>query len=95
MNASESSFSADAGAAAFDEVDISSLVALSPHRPPDYEAENRALAALAELARNPQGILQTLVDTALALCHADTAGISLLEPPCLKPTTAWSCFAGG
>ena len=51
MNASESSFSADAGAAAFDEVDISSLVALSPHRPPDYEAENRALAALAELAR--------------------------------------------
>jgi PAS domain S-box-containing protein len=37
--------------------------------------------ALAEqLAASPDGILQKLTDTALMLCHAHSAGVSLLEP---------------
>ena len=52
-----------------------------PSRPPDHAAENRALIALAQqLAVSPMGILQTLAETALTLCGAHSAGISLLEP---------------
>jgi PAS domain S-box-containing protein len=51
-----------------------------PSRPPDFAAENRALIGLAEqLAKSPAGILQKLAETALALCGAHSAGISLLE----------------
>ena len=55
-----------------------------PSRPPDYQAENRALLALAqELTNSPEGVLQRLVDIALELCRGHSAGISLLEegPP--------------
>ena len=52
-----------------------------PSRAPDYAAECRALMALAEqLAASPDGILQKLTDTALTLCRAHSAGVSLLEP---------------
>ena len=52
-----------------------------PSRAPDYAAECRALMALAEqLAASPDGILQKLTDTALTLCGAHSAGVSLLEP---------------
>ena len=52
-----------------------------PSRAPDYAAESRALIALAEqLASSPLGVLQKLAETALTLCRAQTAGISLLEP---------------
>ncbi len=52
-----------------------------PSRPPNYAVENRALIALAEqLAASSPGILQTLAETALKLCSAHSAGISLLEP---------------
>jgi PAS domain S-box-containing protein len=51
-----------------------------PSRAPDYAAESRALIALAEqLATSPAGILQELAETALTLCGAQSAGISLLE----------------
>jgi PAS domain S-box-containing protein len=51
-----------------------------PSRAPDYAAENRALIALAEqLVSSPDGILQKLAETALMLCGAQSAGISLLE----------------
>ena len=44
----------------------------------DFPAENRALANLAhELASNPRNVLQILVETALELCRADSAGISI------------------
>ena len=44
----------------------------------DFPAENRALANLAhELASNPCNALQRLVETALELCRADSAGISI------------------
>src|SRR5258705_8011646 len=52
-----------------------------PSRPPDHAAENHALIALAQqLAVSPVGMLQTLAETALKLCGAHSAGISLLEP---------------
>lgn len=51
-----------------------------PSRAPDYAAESRALIALAgQLAKSPVGILQQLAETALRLCGAQSAGISLLE----------------
>lgn len=50
-----------------------------PPRPPDYEKENRALAALARaLASSPHTVLQDLADTILDVFDADSAGISLL-----------------
>jgi hypothetical protein len=49
-------------------------------RPPDYEAENRALIDLAQaMAISPDGILQKLAEAALRLCRAHSAGLSLLE----------------
>jgi hypothetical protein len=47
----------------------------------DFEAESRALVALAsDMAASPETILQKLVDTILELCRADSAGISILQP---------------
>jgi PAS domain S-box-containing protein len=64
-------------------------------RPPDYAAENRALVALAqELAASPDNILQKLADTALSLCRADSAGLSLLEDGDLKRNFHWRAIAG-
>ncbi|OUL93728.1 hybrid sensor histidine kinase/response regulator [Paraburkholderia hospita] len=49
-------------------------------RSPDYAAENETLHALAgALTASHTAMLQTLVDTALALCDAGSAGISLRE----------------
>ena len=46
----------------------------------DFAAECFALIALAEqLAASPTRILQKLAETALTLCGAQTAGISLLQ----------------
>src|SRR5688500_10988181 len=51
-----------------------------PSRSPDHVAENRALLGLAqEMAVAPSGILQRLAETALTLCRAHSAGLSLLE----------------
>jgi PAS domain S-box-containing protein len=50
-------------------------------RVPDYAAECRALIVLSEeLSASPDGVLQKLTDTALTLCRAHSAGVSLLEP---------------
>ncbi|MGE3771346.1 MAG: ATP-binding protein [Gammaproteobacteria bacterium] len=51
-----------------------------PARPPDCWAENQALLALAqELTHSPGNVLQRLVDIAMSLCRAHSAGLSLLE----------------
>jgi GAF domain-containing protein len=66
-----------------------------PSRPPNYAAENEALIALArELAASPKGILQKLADTALSLCHAHSAGLSLLEDADQKSNFHWLAIAG-
>ncbi len=67
-------------AAELDEVLITDELSHRPARPPDYEAESRALVELAgAMVDSPQSILQMLVGMALDLCNAQTAGISLLE----------------
>jgi len=66
-----------------------------PSRPPDYEAENRALIALVrELATSPDSILQKLADTALTLCRAHSAGLSLLEDGDQRQNFHWRAIAG-
>ena len=73
-----------------------------PSRPPDYQAENQALLALAqELTNSPGSVLQRLVDIALELCRGHSAGISLLEeagpPGSLSPRGnhfRWHAVAG-
>jgi two-component sensor histidine kinase len=64
-----------------------------PFRPPDYETENRALAALVQvLADAPQTILQTLADTLLDVFKADSAGMSLLTDDGTR--FSWPAIAG-
>jgi PAS domain S-box-containing protein len=64
-----------------------------PSRPPDHAAENRALIALArELATSPQGILQKLAETALTMCRAHSAGLSLLNDD--QKTFHWPVIVG-
>jgi PAS domain S-box-containing protein len=66
-----------------------------PTRPPDLKAENRALIALArELAASPERILQKLADTALELCRAHSAGLSILEDGDQRQNFHWRAIAG-
>ena len=67
--------------ACLDDVLITGELAQRAARAPDFAAENRALAALAaEMANQPHGVLQKLAELIVELCHADSAGISILEP---------------
>ena len=50
-----------------------------PSHPPDHAAENLALVALAQQLFSPGDILQKLVEAAITLCGAHSAGISLLH----------------
>jgi PAS domain S-box-containing protein len=66
-----------------------------PSRPSDYASENQALIALAnEMAAAPERILQKLADTALSLCRAHSAGISLLEDGDQRRNFHWRAVAG-
>jgi PAS domain S-box-containing protein len=78
-----------------DDVLITNDLARRPARPANYAAENRALADLAEaMADSPQTILQKLVETALDLCRAHSAGISILEPNGASSMFRWHAIAG-
>jgi len=62
-------------------------------RPPNHDAENRALVALAlEMANSPDNILQRLTDVILDLCRAHSAGISVLDPD--RKRFRWRAVAG-
>jgi PAS domain S-box-containing protein len=66
-----------------------------PSRPADYAAESRALIALArEMATSPATILQKLAVSALTLCDAHSAGLSLLEEGDQKSNFHWRAIAG-
>jgi PAS domain S-box-containing protein len=66
-----------------------------PPRTPDYKAESRVLAALAqELGSSPQSILQKLVEASLGLCRAHSAGISLLDEHDGRKIFRWPAIAG-
>src|SRR5262245_1785644 len=78
-----------------DDVLITAELAHRPARMANYETENLALTALAEaMADSPQKILQKLVETALDLCRADSAGISILEAGGAAGVFRWHAIAG-
>src|SRR5215470_11414024 len=81
--------------ASLDDVLITAELARRPTRSQDYAAESRALTALAEvMAESPQAILQRLVQTALEMCRADSAGISILESDGAAGMVRWPAIAG-
>jgi PAS domain S-box-containing protein len=64
-------------------------------RPPDYAAECHSLIALAqEMAVSPDSVLERLVETAMALCGAHSAGVSLLEESDQKKNFHWRAISG-
>src|SRR5262245_51941324 len=66
-----------------------------PRREPDHAAENRALVSLAErMAISPKDALEHLVQVALELCCAQSAGISLVEERDGQPLFRWRAAAG-
>jgi PAS domain S-box-containing protein len=66
-----------------------------PARTPNDEAESRALVSLARaIADAPQSVLQRLVEVALQLCPANTAGITLLEERDGATVFRWHAAAG-
>jgi signal transduction histidine kinase len=66
-----------------------------PARRPDYERENRALAALVKaLADSPRTILQTLADSILEALNAGSAGVSLLTTEDGGKRFYWPAIAG-
>jgi signal transduction histidine kinase len=78
-----------------EDVIINSELIKRPAKAPNYEVENQALAALAEAFANaPDTILQKLAETALELCGADTAGISLLDEKDGAEVFRWEALAG-
>jgi hypothetical protein len=81
-----------------DAPDLQSVLSIAelsrrPSRPPDHAAENSALIALArEMAASRDGVLQMLADTALGLCRAHSAGVSLLAQD--QRSFYWPAIAG-
>src|SRR5688572_7990362 len=70
-------------------------LARRPQRAPDFESESHALGALlATLSKSPRSVLQKLVEVALELCRAHSAGISLLEDARPVPVVRWRALAG-
>ena len=63
------------------------------HRLPNLQDEGRALRALARtMATSPDTLIDTLLEMALQLCHADTAGLSVLDTNSQK--FIWTNLAG-
>jgi signal transduction histidine kinase len=73
-----------------------------PFRPPDHEAESRALADIMQVLAETVGagedgvtrMLQTLVERALRLCRASSAGVSILEEQRAGDVFRWRAVAG-
>jgi len=79
-----------------DEVLITSQLAVRPSRPPDYEAESQAMLELGdELRTDPGNVLKKLTELAMKLCHADSAGISILESEAEREIFRWHAITGG
>jgi signal transduction histidine kinase len=77
------------------DVDIRSELSSRVCRPRDYESEHRSMAELAQqMAVNPRNMLQKLAETALELCSAETAGVSLLETHDDQELFRWEALAG-
>lgn len=78
-----------------DDVLITEELSRRSPRPPNWQAENQAMHTLArQLVNQPETMLQTLVDIALGLCGAGTAGVSLLETTVNGEEFRWTVLAG-
>ncbi len=78
-----------------DDVFITDELGQRPSRDPDYKIENDALAAVAaEMAANPSGVLQKLVDVGVKLCRAESVGISVHEPGGNQGIFRWHAISG-
>src|SRR5258706_8912005 len=78
-----------------DDVVTTSRLRERPSRAPDHAAENRALVALAQsMTDSPQGVFQKLVDSALELTGAGSAGISVFEMEGGEGIFRWRATAG-
>jgi hypothetical protein len=78
-----------------DDVVKNSELDYRPSRDPDYQAEAKALELLAQtMAVSPRTLLQKLVELALQLCRAGTAGVSLLERQQDRDLFRWEALAG-
>lgn len=85
----------DPGPVSLEEVITTMELDYRPTRAPDYQAEAAALSNLAQaLASSPESIFQPLVDCALLLCGAQSAGISLLEEVDGQWVFRWRATAG-
>ena len=85
----------DSPAGSVDDVLITAELAARPSPAPDHEAENRALGLLArEMASNPRGVLQKCAELVMELCHADSAGVSILEEGGTGGVFRWHAIAG-
>ena len=74
---------------------VEETLATRPLRPVSTAAENRALSELAQaLARADVDVLQQLVDRALLLCGAHSAGVSLIELEGTAKVFRWHAVAG-
>ncbi len=83
------------GASPIDRVLINDELGRRPSRPPDHEAESRAFHHLAQaLAGDPETVLQEVVEIALALCEAQSAGVSILEAGGEEGLFRWRAVAG-
>ena len=73
------------------DVDITFELETRPLRPRDRSAEDHAFRTLTVgMAENPSRMLHDLVEAAVSLCQAETAGISLLEEDVFR----WEAVAG-
>ena len=85
-----------AEAEALERVLITAELNQRPARLPHYQAEATALGQLARLmADGTAGLLEALADTAVALCHAGTGGVSVPGPDAQGTTVYhWVALAG-
>jgi PAS domain S-box-containing protein len=82
--------------ASLDDILITDRLSARPQRLPRAASENKALRALATvMANSPEELPDTLLQTALELCNAGTAGLSLLETtPTGEVIFRWTNLAG-
>ncbi len=78
-----------------DDVVATPLLFSRPRRPADFKAENEALSSLIQVMSDaPDQVLQKLADTAMSLCGAGSAGISLVDTDAGKDVFRWRATAG-
>lgn len=74
---------------------VDQVLAARPSRAPALKEENRALCELAgALASSDGDVLQQLVEHALTLCGAHSAGVSLIELDGTETVFRWHAVAG-